>query len=76
MRVLVHFSFMTWMVMLMGTMLARVLVVMHMGICGVGMLVGMFMHVVMYMGVGMLVGVDLIPMGVFMAVHVGVLMGM
>ena len=71
-----RFIFMTWMVMLMGTMLTRVLVVMHMGISGVGMLVGVCMEMFMYMGVGVLVGVDLIPMGVFMAVHVGVLMGM
>ena len=62
------------MFMAMGSVLAGVVMIMHVHILGVAMLMRMFMDVFMGMGVGVFVGVHGIPMGVRMAVLMGMLM--
>ncbi len=48
-RVIVHFSFMTWMDMVVGAVVSAVIVVMHMLVSRMRMLVGMF--VLVFVGV-------------------------
>jgi hypothetical protein len=67
---------MGWMDMVMGPMVSRVVMVVHMLVSSVGVLVGMFMLVLMPMEMFVLVGVDFLPVPVFMGVYMGVLVGM
>ncbi len=69
------FVIMSQVFMLMRPVLAGVLMVMHMGVTGMGVLMGMFMNMLVRVGVRMLMQVDFIPMPVLMAVYVRVFMG-
>ena len=61
MRMIVQFSFMSWMFVVMRSMLTCVLVVMHMGISAMGMLVQVFMNMLMGVRMRMLVRVRQVP---------------
>jgi len=64
------------MFVLMGSMLAGVVMVMHVHILGVAVLMGMLVNMFVNMGVGVFVSVGRAPMGMLMAVGMSVLMGM
>jgi|GEM_PF-6889823 len=61
MRMIVQFSFISWMFVVMRSMFTCVLVVMHMGISAMGMLVQVFMNMLMGVSVRMFVRVRHIP---------------
>lgn len=65
---IVCLSFMSCMDMVMGAVVSRVIVVVHVFVSTMGVLVGMFMLVLMAVGMVVLVGVDFIPVPVFMGV--------
>ena len=66
---------MSWMDMVMGAVVSRVIVVVHVFVSTMGMIVGMFMVVLMAMGMVVLVRVDFLPVPVFMGVKMGVFVG-
>ncbi len=76
MGVVVHFGFMGRMLMVMGSMLTGMVMIMHVGILGMAVFMRMFVDVFVNMGVGVLVGVNHVPVGVRMAMNMGVFMGM
>jgi hypothetical protein len=75
MGVYVFFVIMSQVFVLMRPVLAGMLMVMHMGVTGMGVLMGMFMDMLVRVGVRMLMQVNFIPMPVLMAVYVRVFMG-
>jgi hypothetical protein len=73
---IVPFGLMGRVFMVMGSVVAGVVVIMHVDILGVAMLMRMFVDVFVNMGVGVFVSVDGAPMGVLVAMGMGMLMGM
>ena len=67
---------MGWMGMVMGPMVSSVVMVVHVLVSTMGVLMSMFMVVFMAMEMFVLVRVDFLPVPMFMAVHMGVLVGM
>ena len=62
--------------MVMGPMVSSVVMVVHVLVSTMGVLMSMFMVVFMAMEMFVLVRVDFLPVPMFMAVHMGVLVGM
>jgi len=75
-RMVVHLGLMGWMFVLMESMLAGVVMIMHVHILGVAVLMGMFVDMFVNMGVGVFVSVDCAPMVMLMTMGMSVLMGM
>lgn len=59
---------MSCMDMVMGAVVSRMIMVVHVLVSSMGVLVGMFMLVLMAMEMFVLVGVDFLPVPVFMGV--------
>ena len=74
--VLVRFRLVTGMVMVVGTMVSSVHVVVDVTISAMGMVVQVLMDVFVTVGVCMFVRVDRVPVGMLMAVGMGVLVSM
>jgi hypothetical protein len=75
MGMLMDLRFMSRMLMLVRAMLSGVAVVVHMGVCPMGMFMGMLVQMLMGMRMRVLMQVDFLPMPVLMAVAMGMLVG-
>ncbi|HYA42360.1 MAG TPA: hypothetical protein VEF34_13725 [Syntrophobacteraceae bacterium] len=76
MGVIVRFRLVTWMVMVMRAVVARVVMVVHLGSPAVRVLMEMFVQVLVSMAVGMVMAVRLTVMRMFVGVRVIVVVRM